>query len=483
MRPDLRAASTIAAMLIASSIVVTTPAFGTEDGEADSKESLPAAPDISTAPAPTGPDVLDDKPATSDDPASGDESETDAIQAASPLVVMGYIDVGYVKAGGNGSSFRPGDTRVPADYGVDPFAPAVNSRGEVASTDSRGVFTNGFLPRSVGIGGAASFLLNTADVDFRYTPPELPVMIFTRLQLMPRFDTDESTASEYQQLAFGQLVTRVLLEQAFGRLTPLKSSELAISIGKFDSVFGIEYLDNQANFRVGVTPSLMARYTTGQSVGVKLFYRYQIPAILGAVTLNGAATNGGTFVESLQAPDRSLTGLPVWSGRLGVEINLARVSIKLGASGVLGPRNDQLDASAEQALWGIDGRIVSSTLTLSGELVHVSESESSIPGKLTGLGMFPIASGFLARGFWLQAAEELPLGRAPIRVTLYGRYDHRHAAFHGFTPVTVDRITLGMNLGLADSLQLKGEVLVNRELEGAPQVDNNVYTSSAVWTW
>ena len=77
--------------------------------------------------------------------------------------------------------------------------------------------------------------------------------------------------------------TRVVVEQAFGRLVPFDSQELALSVGKFDSVFGIEYLDNQANIRTGVTPSLIARYTTGQSIGAKLFYRLQIaPICVGA---------------------------------------------------------------------------------------------------------------------------------------------------------------------------------------------------------
>ena len=74
--------------------------------------------------------------------------------------------------------------------------------------------------------------------------------------------------------------TRVVVEQAFGRLVPFDSQELALSVGKFDSVFGIEYLDNQANIRTGITPSLIARYTTGQSIGAKLFYRLQHRAAL-----------------------------------------------------------------------------------------------------------------------------------------------------------------------------------------------------------
>ena len=80
-------------------------------------------------------------------------------------------------------------------------------------------------------------MLNTANVDFRYTSAELPVLVFSRVQLVPRL---EGGAGE---------LTRVFLEQAFGRIAPIKSAELAITVGKFDSVFGIEYLENQANFR------------------------------------------------------------------------------------------------------------------------------------------------------------------------------------------------------------------------------------------
>ena len=134
-------------------------------------------------------------------------------------------------------------------------------------------------------------------------------MVFTRLQLVPRL--------------YGPIIgpgetagdnTRLVLEQAFGRITPLKNAELAISVGKFDSVFGIEYLENQANFRIGITPSLIARYTTGQSVGVKVFYRVQIIPASSAISINVAATNSGTFVESLQGSSRSLTGVPVAIG-------------------------------------------------------------------------------------------------------------------------------------------------------------------------
>jgi hypothetical protein len=469
-------AGSLGVMGAPSAARAATPAAPTSSSPAATPAPAPPAPED---PAP-GPAAAEEAvplfPTDPPDEAPGGEaaSEPEEIGApappVSPLVITGYLDVGFAKAQGDGTSFRPGDTRVPADYGVDTFAPAVNSRGEVASTDAGGRIVNGFLPRSVGIGGTPSFLLNTASVDLRYTAPQAPVLIFTRVQMLPRFDAGGET-------------TRLIVEQAFGRVTPLKSAELAISAGRFDSVFGIEYLDNQANFRVGVTPSLLARYTTGQSVGVKVFYRYQF-GTASALSINGSATNSGTFVEALQGPDRSLTGVPVGAARAGYELNLPSLSLKLGASGAYGPRNDQLDRDSHQQLWGADARLFVARLSVAGEYVHVTEQEGSADGKQPGLGgTFPFGSSFLARGFWTQISYEVPLVPAPFRIVPYLRYEQRHAAFQGFIPITVDRFTAGLHVDLWDNIQVKGEVLINRELAGAPQVNNNVYTSSVVWTW
>jgi hypothetical protein len=444
-----------------------------------------AAAEPAPTPSAVPPVLMPTAPETTpeDEPAPVEET-TPPVPSTPPLVITGYVDVGYAKAQGNGTSWPDGQVFPgPADYYVDTFAPAVNSRGDVASTipplTNPQNTTNGFLPRSAGIGGQGSFLLNTANVDVRYTASELPVMVFTRMQLVPRLYFDDLM----DQGAPAGENTRVVLEQAFGRLTPLKSAELAISVGKFDSVFGIEYLDNQANFRIGVTPSLIARYTTGQSVGVKVFYRAQIIPAASAVSINAAATNNGTFVESLQGPSRSLNGVPVASVRLGYELNLERISFKLGASASYGPRNDQTEGTvSKQTLYGFDARLVAPTLTLSGEYVHVEENDAS-GGKLTGIGMFPMVTEFYAHGFYVQVAEELPLQIAPFRITIYGRYERRNAEFETYSNITVDRITGGVNVGLGESLQVKAEYLDNRELAGAPQVANNVFTSSVVWTW
>ena len=404
--------------------------------------------------------------------ATGADGYTPADPAASqpPLRIVGYVDLGWARAQGDGTSFRAGDSKLPADYGVDAFAPAVNARGDVASTDSDGRFTNGFLPRSVGIGGRGSALVNTVDLDVRYAHPTAPVLLFTRLQFLPRFGRGGDSS-------------RFVVEQAFARILPFQSQELALSVGRFDSVFGIEYLENQANLRTGITPSLIARYTTGESLGAKAFYRVQLAPLWTAVSLNVAATNGGTLVDSLQAPDLSLTGTPVFSARLGVEVNLPRVELKLGASGLSGPRNDQSQPGVRQRAGGLDARIVVGPLELRGELISLHQ-DGGAGDKLNGNGAQTLVSRFDVQGGYVQLALGHDFGGAFLRrAAVYGRYGRRHAQFEGFTPITVDRKTFGARVDLWEALALKGEVLLNRELEGAPDVPNDVVTSSLVYSF
>jgi hypothetical protein len=310
-------------------------------------------------------------------------------------------------------------------------------------------------------------------MDARFQPTQVPVMVFMRMQLMPRF---YATGDQ----------TRFDLQQAFGKLTPFPA-EFTVSLGKFDSVFGIEYLDNEANIRTGITPSLIARYTTGHSLGVKVFYRVQLPALWSAISLNVASTNSGTRVEELMGPSLSLTGIPVGSGRLGYELNLRRLQVKLGFSGMVGPRNDTRDPTVKQWAYGADARISAFGFTLSGELIHLVDEA---PGgavrdfKETGLGLGELATAFQVSGGYVQLQYAVPLtGDWLTGLAVYGRFDRRNAEFHGFAGVQVDRFTVGARIELFAMLAVKFEGLFNRELAGAPDVPNDVFTSSVVFTW
>lgn len=395
----------------------------------------------------------------------------DEAQAAEPVRLTGYLDVGFAKATGNGSSFLATDERAPLDYGNDAFAPAVNSRGEVASTETNGRFTNGFLPRSVGLGGRPSFLVNTFSTDLRVQPRNLPLFLFARVQLMPRF-TGTGDA------------TRLELQQAFARYSPFKAHELALFLGRFDSVFGIEYLETEANLRLGITPSLIARYTTGQGLGAKAFYRVQLPALWSAVSLNAAATTNGTRIEALVPVSQSLTGNLVGSARLGYELNLQKVQAKLGVSGLYGPRNDVKVGGAKQLALAGDLRVNAFGVSLAAEVLHLVDEPGVAQGKFTGTSVGELATGFRVDGGWVRLGYTLPVTtQALTSLTLYGRYDHRRGVFTGFPLLVTDRFTVGARVELFEVLALKAEVLLNRELSGAPVVDNDVFTSSVVFTW
>jgi hypothetical protein len=423
-------------------------------------EDVVAVPAAEEAPADEGPDGF----------------TPDEAQAQEVVRFTGYLDVGFAKATGNGSSFLANDSRVPLDYGNDAFAPMVNSRGDVASTDTQGRFTNGFLPRSVGIGSRPSFLINTASVDVRIQPRGVPLFVFVRAQLMPRL------------LPTGD-VTRLDLQQAFGRYSPFKAHELAFFLGRFDSVFGIEYLENEANLRLGITPSLTARYTTGQGLGAKVFYRVQVPGLWSAFSLNASATSNGTRIEALVPVFASLTGAVVGAGRLGYELNLQKVQAKLGFSALYGNRSDvPLGLGTQWALAG-DVRLNAFGFSLAAELTHLEDSRTATTidvatPKQTGLGPAELASGFVVTGGWVRLGYTLPWTTSVLSAaTLYARYDRREGRFVDFTQLKTARWTFGARVDLWDFLALKAEYLTNRELAGAPLVDNDVFTSSAVFTW
>ncbi|MBL8923677.1 MAG: hypothetical protein JNJ54_32785 [Myxococcaceae bacterium] len=427
-----------------------------------------AAATVARAQSPDG--GVEDDVLVPDDEVGGGYTPDEA-QAHEPLRFTGYLDVGFAKATGNGSSFLANDRRAPLDYGSDPFAPAVNSRGEVASADPGGRFTNGFMPRSVGLGATPSFLLNTVSADVRFQPRAAPLFFFARVQVMPRL------------LPTGD-VTRLELQQAFGRYSPFKTAELALFLGRFDSVFGIEYLENEANLRLGITPSLIARYTTGHGLGAKAFYRVQLPALWSALSLNVAATTNGTRIEALVPVSASLTGAVVGSARAGYELNLQKVQLKAGVSGLYGPRNDVRLGAARQLAVAGDVRVNAYGVSLAGELMHLVDERGPVAGKVTGTTTAELASRFVVTGGWVRAGYTLPwTSQAFTGATVYVRYDRRQGQFEGFPVLVTDRLTAGVRVDLWEVLALKAEVLLNRELAGAPDVANDVFTSSAVFTW
>jgi hypothetical protein len=384
----------------------------------------------------------------------------------SGLHINGYIDIGAAKAQGDGTSFAPEDERQPIDYASDTFATSVNSRGDVASTNAGERFANGFLPHTMNIGGHASVFINTVSLDLRYQPDGAKYMAFVRLQFLPRVNDLNFEASQF------------LVQQAFVRITPFESQEFALTVGKFDGVFGIEYLDNEAPIRIGITPSLTARYTTGQQLGAKAFYRLQIPDAWSALSLNVAATANPPEVDALAPAAISLSGMPVFTGRLGYELNLPKFQLKAGLSGSYGPRGDQTNPSVIGQEYGVDVRLTGGWVSFGAEGVRVQLDE----GGADKVGAARLVSKFLVYGYNATFALGIPLHNEIFRkLTAYLQYSQRYGGFILFADLNTSRVTPGLRLDLGENAALKVEYLRNIEVRSAPTVDNDVVTSSLVF--
>ena len=197
-------------------------------------------------------------------------------EIAPPLALMGYVDVGFANAGGDGTSFPPGDTRVPADYGVDTFAPAVNSRGDVASTDAMRPGDER-LPAALGGHRRApvvpaqhrqpgSALSGAARAGDGLRPAAAAAAVGRRRR------GQRHPALRRAGVRPGDAVRRPrAVRGRRASSTPCSASSTSTT---------------RPIFRTGVTPSLFARYTTGTALGAKAFYRLQIPALWSAVSLN-----------------------------------------------------------------------------------------------------------------------------------------------------------------------------------------------------
>ena len=119
------------------------------------------------------------------------------------------------------------------------------------------------------------------------------------------------------------------------------SQRTSIFVGKIDSVIGIEYRERKSDQRFGITPSLIARYTTGTALGVKVRSKFGDGDWL---VLAAALTNGSYTTEQFHFYDEidSNAGKTA-SGRLSVRLRCrsATRDRRLGQLRRAGPRARQ----------------------------------------------------------------------------------------------------------------------------------------------
>jgi hypothetical protein len=416
--------------------------------------------------------------------------------------VTGYLDFGLFWVQGDGSGIRtldqfgpdvsgavltkfPSLSTVPPSWVFlgDPLSTAINSRGEPADTDgSRAVTFD-----SIHNGGAASFIVNSLTIGlfaglgehltlnglFDLVPRNVNVSIASPGE-DPTAHNPSQTSASGGAISLGSFLD---VKLAYAEYTiPTDRFDLRISAGKIDPVIGIEYRIQESPDRIGITPSLICRYTCGRPLGVKARARFLNDYLILALSV----TNGAAFVplfpfgEQLDSnyfktlSARIATRLPVGAG------------LEIGASGAFGAQDFQSDDSVYQWHYGFDAHLEVRDLDVRGEFVQGAAQGKDQPA---GGGMPAVPCGVAPclnyMGAYAQVAYRVlnwlwPYARVDWRDAL-----HRAGDSYAYVSELV-RFTAGVHVELGEWVILKAEYTYNRELGPIPQFPDDVLTSSMV---
>ncbi len=383
------------------------------------------------------------------------------IQTLLPLrrFISAYIDVGWFAVGGDGSGVRRDighrEIRdyemVPAQWVLlgDPLSTAINALGEPADLGvSRALKTD-----TVNSEGHPGFIVNSLALDVSRTVGK-GFSISALAELLPRPGPD-------------------ILEVELAHIDyrPTNQHDLVLSVGKVDSVLGVEYRSQDAPRRMSVTPSLTCRYTCGRPYGI------QARLIDGRLSASAALTNGDNFAERFE-PDRqiSFSKIPTAAGHVQWMLPVGQ-GLEVGLSGAVGPQDDQSSDHVHQWHYGVDLRLL--------DYHDVEVVAEFVQGKQQGsaFGAAPTTHCTAAECLAYKAAYALVDWRANRWLTPYVRIDWRSARHQDgieFLYVTRTlRATVGLHAEITPRILVKAEYTANREL-GTFQFPNDVFTSSLV---
>lgn len=394
------------------------------------------------------------------------------------LRLLGYVDVGLFGTLGDGVSYVrdpakvesrkltsfpwliPLPERGPPDVASapwvffgDPWANAVNSLGESADLGLDRTNIARFDP--IQSHGRPSFLINTVNLGLLGTVgPEL--LFEVSLNVLPRTG---------QLGAAGDLID---VDLAYVEYKPFADVDLSLFAGKIESVFGREYRFRKAPDRFGVTPSIIARYTVGSPIGVKV----RGSLLEGALVYNVALTNGSTLTEHFahfyNEVDQNY--FKTLSGRLsyGRDLELGvPVFFEVGASGLVGPQDGQTSDAVIGWQAGGDLKLVLLAFTLQAEYLRSVWPGGGIDG----------AASIEAEGAYAEASYQfLPWLGAMVRL------DVRRAVLFAHPNLylsDVGRATVAARFDLSWNVIGKIEYVRLQELSG-PEIDDDVFTSSLI---
>ncbi|HEY7375653.1 MAG TPA: hypothetical protein VIF57_26085, partial [Polyangia bacterium] len=397
------------------------------------------------------------------------------------FTLSGYADLGFFAAQGDGSGFiqdvGPASMRYFPQYANqfawvflgDILAPAINSRGEPADLGNPpGVDRQDLIDSN----GAPSFIVNEVNLTVNAALAD-SVIGKVSVDFMPRTGTNFRLGDAFE-------VDIASLEWQVGA-----QRRTSIYVGKFDSVLGIEYRSRKANQRFGITPSLIARYTTGTPVGVKVRSRIGPGDLL---TVAGAVTNGSSVIEPFHFYDEtdSNAGKTV-SGRVAIAPPLGpRLRLELGASGLYGAQDRALDSRHPIWFAGADLQLGWRWFTLSAEFLRGSADGEVGPPVDLNHRVYGLR---LNNGGYVQLTSMLSrfvgvIVRGELRDAFVWLGDPRVAGGGERLYVTKSwRLTTGLRFVVSERIVAKIEYLHNGEYGGVPSIPNDVFTSSVVWSY
>lgn len=408
----------------------------------------------------------------------------DSQQAAErrrPTVMLGgAVDFGFFAPQGDGSGIirdvGPAQNRRFPEYADkyawvflgDLLAPAVNSRGEPADLGNLSGLGN--RQDTIHSGGAPGFIVN--EVNFTAQSPVASNALATAsVNFLPRSG---------REFSLGDLFD---VDVAQLEWMPTAGRRWSIFAGKMESVVGIEYRERKARDRFGITPSLLARYTTGTPLGIK------VRGKLGRddwLIVAAAVTNGSSTTETFHFHDEvdSNAGKTA-SGR--VALAPWEGAVEIGVSGEFGPQDHAQDSL--DAMWfvGADLQVHHRNLDLKGQwLVGRASGEAvnrAYDPNHRPYGLRLNGAAYLEAN-WMMLPYLGLLARGEFRDALVWLGNTQNLGGSERLYITKGlRATGGVRLVANEHVAMKAEYLWNGEYGRVPKIRDDVFVTSLVLSY
>lgn len=384
------------------------------------------------------------------------------------VTLSGYADFGFFVPQGDGSGIvRDSGNQFFPEYSNrygwvflgDLLAPTVNSRGEVADL---GEAAGASRFDSVRSGGAPSFIANEINLTLQSGLSE-SVLATASVNFMPRTGSDFS---------LGDFVD---IDVAQVEWLPTKSGKTSVFVGKFDSLLGIEYRDRKASQRFGITPSLLARYTVGTALGLKMRTKIGPEDFL---VLAGAVTNGSNTTEQFHFYDEvDLNAGKTASGRIALRTPVP-FEAEVGVSGSYGAQDRARDSSGTMWFLGVDLLATLGPIDLKAQWLR-GASPGNPEDDVYGLDL---RNGGYLELDWMLTSQIGLVGRGEFRDAFVwlGDADAPEGANRAYLTKSW-RATAGTKVVFNERIVLKAEYLRNGEYGGIPEIRNDMFTTSLLF--